>query len=1131
MKKKTSLLYLLLAMQIALGQNTTGDIDLQPCSNPTSLLCGEPSLFASTIGATSDFFSISYSSCVNYGPDVYDAPDQLYKFNLAQATEVTISIEIFTANADLDLFLLSSCQPANCIAFSTNITNVESIVIQLNPGEYFIVVDGYSGWTGDYNIKLSCNCISTALICGAPPLAETTVGKSSSFFTGSYSPCADNFGTNAYNAPDNLYKITLEKAARINILMEITTANADLDMFLLSGCESPICYASSTNTSTLESIEQELPPGEYYLAVDGYGNSQGDYTLQMSCTDASFSTVCDFGGTLINRSDFFSGTLDVSDLAPYSLNYYPQIINAYNGNLPQPLYADIYVVYGKGSFYLNLDSDISDSTIRRFVFVCEYPLPDTNPPPEIPDECLFGEKYWWTYPPANAVIVTENPCSDFYYIVVTGKLGDSYFNLRTNPEWDCPKPITDSITCGESATAFISTSDGGIFNNFAYERCYNGSRLYNGTEKFYKFVLSRPSKVIFNLSADGPMGMFLYSFMCGQNCLGYAENTAFDNNAILSATLSEGVYYLALDTEDDGSNLNFTVSADCEEYSPFIDEASFISGNFSNCPTNPAITHQVNINYDPTFASSDYFNFYFRDTDGKLKGHTEASQYWHNSTQPMPFYLKGDLAGGEKCSFAPGDSFYVFIHQTENGKRTYKRFSPTYAGGAPAVFQSGANSQILSLAEVNAVNFGAETSFLSVSPNAITLPLAFTTNLKWAVEKVNGPASWLTVSPTQSTGAETISLGFTANTSPLPRSVVLRFYSSDAPDLYRQFVKIEQQGQCIVPQPVNIVPGATTVCLGSSLNLTADVGAPYQDLYNYLWSTGETTPSIDAIPPLPGNNNYSVTVTNKHCFITSDDQHTVFVNDTSSLVTQIVLLSSIKCNGGNDGALSVGGTSTTPPLIYEWSNGATGQSISNLTAGMYTVTVTDGAGCEDVNTYTLNEPPAVAIANVTIVDATNGQNNGSVSVQVTGGTPGYTYQWLSAINNMPIAGQTQSTLTASGPGNYKIQVKDANGCIFVSEAYKIDNISATNNPVLAAQIKSYPNPTSGKLYLQCNFTTQLETEIRLYDLLGREVFAASPGKVLSDLFEFDLSEMASGLYLLKINVESSFIARTISVKK
>lgn len=599
------------------------------------------------------------------------------------------------------------------------------------------------------------------------------------------------------------------------------------------------------------------------------------------------TTVCDFGGTFINRSERFFGEFTASDIAPASLLTYPEIINAYGGNPPQPLYADIFV-FRKNSL---LDAQITlgggdDPGIERVAFVCRS-CPDYPPHPSTcsPEDCVTGEKLWSTFQPGTGepdiTINDDNPCSDFYYVAVMGALGESY-NIVIIPSWNCPEPITNEISCGETQFgSFFSngTGENGGFNSNELN-CYNGSRIYaaDGRKEYYRFVIDQPGEVTFKLTAQDPMSLFLFSFMCGENCLGYAENTAFDQDAVLTATLSEGIYYLEVAKETDAGNYDYSLSANCREYSSFVDAQTFVNGNFQSCPTDPSAQHQVGIVFNPAYTTSDYFNFYFRDSNDRLKGNLEASQYWHGSTQPQYFNIKADLsADPEKCSYVTGDSFYVFISQTETGRRTYKRFDPQFAAGNPVVFQPTASSLITSLDEADVVNFSAETSFIRAKAAAVTMPLNFTTNENWAVERVDNPAPWLTINPELSDGSETIDLIFEENPSPLPRAVVLRFYATDEPDLYRHFVKVEQQGQCVIVQPVNIVAAPSPFCAGTDITLTADVGAPYQDLYSYKWNSGETTPVITKTPFL-GATNYAVTVTNKYCFITSIDAESITVN-------------------------------------------------------------------------------------------------------------------------------------------------------------------------------------------------------------------------------------------------------------
>ena len=131
----------------------------------------------------------------------------------------------------------------------------------------------------------------------------------------------------------------------------------------------------------------------------------------------------------------------------------------------------------------------------------------------------------------------------------------------------------------------------------------------------------------------------------------------------------------------------------------------------------------------------------------------------------------------------------------------------------------------------------------------------------------------------------------------------------------------------------------------------------------------------------------------------------------------------VSCFGENDGSSTANITEATAPFAYSWTTDPiqTGATATNLTAGEYTVTVTDVFGCENSETTTITEPDLleVSIGNVTHVDC-NGNSTGSAQAQPTGGTPTYTYSWSN--------GQTSQTATGLGAGTYTVTVTDANGC-------------------------------------------------------------------------------------------------------
>ena len=137
----------------------------------------------------------------------------------------------------------------------------------------------------------------------------------------------------------------------------------------------------------------------------------------------------------------------------------------------------------------------------------------------------------------------------------------------------------------------------------------------------------------------------------------------------------------------------------------------------------------------------------------------------------------------------------------------------------------------------------------------------------------------------------------------------------------------------------------------------------------------------------------------------------------------------VSCNGGNNGTATVGVTGGLGPFSYSWSpGGQTTQTITGLTAGSYTVTVTDDATlCTTTATTTVNQPGAlssgIAVTNVSCF----GDNTGSLDLTVTGGTPPYTFSWSPG-------GENTEDLFNLVAGTYTVLITDARGCELTDSA-------------------------------------------------------------------------------------------------
>jgi len=143
------------------------------------------------------------------------------------------------------------------------------------------------------------------------------------------------------------------------------------------------------------------------------------------------------------------------------------------------------------------------------------------------------------------------------------------------------------------------------------------------------------------------------------------------------------------------------------------------------------------------------------------------------------------------------------------------------------------------------------------------------------------------------------------------------------------------------------------------------------------------------------------------------------------------------CNGNSDGSitLTVGGNGTSP-FTYSWSNGSTLQNPAGLPAGTYTVTVTDANGCTQTATATLTDPPLLtaSVTGIQQVDCTH--PTGSITTSVSGGTPGYTYQWSPSGSGANPAGLPAGTYTAT--------ITDANGCTVTVSGTVNENLTPPN---------------------------------------------------------------------------------------
>ncbi len=205
-------------------------------------------------------------------------------------------------------------------------------------------------------------------------------------------------------------------------------------------------------------------------------------------------------------------------------------------------------------------------------------------------------------------------------------------------------------------------------------------------------------------------------------------------------------------------------------------------------------------------------------------------------------------------------------------------------------------------------------------------------------------------------------------------------------------------------------------------------------------------------------------------------------------VTINTLVTHVLCFGESNGAIELSVSGGLPPLTFLWSNGATTQNISNLSAGIYTVTVsstvTDTLVCTTTLDVEVKEPDEILITLDAVTDVlVAGESTGSIEVSVAGGTPGtgYAYEWT---NDAGIVVGTDEDLFNQPAGDYTLTVTDANGCVetfteTITEPLPPDRFMASlDDEICYEYLQYYPVAYSIDEYLA------LDTSLDVYSIYG-----------------------------------------------
>tara|TARA_R110002050_G_C8962353_1_gene514578 strand:+ start:10852 stop:12027 length:1176 start_codon:yes stop_codon:yes gene_type:complete len=156
--------------------------------------------------------------------------------------------------------------------------------------------------------------------------------------------------------------------------------------------------------------------------------------------------------------------------------------------------------------------------------------------------------------------------------------------------------------------------------------------------------------------------------------------------------------------------------------------------------------------------------------------------------------------------------------------------------------------------------------------------------------------------------------------------------------------------------------------------------------------------------------------------------HSFTLSEQGAFAANITQVGFIACNGDSNASLNATISNGVPPYIYVWSNGnssgsttSTSHQISNLTAGNYSVTVTDANSHSALNSFVVTQPDSINIAFTAIEPTCFTATNGKITARITGGISPYQLNWNTGAVGLEISGLDT--------GNYSVQIQDFSGCI------------------------------------------------------------------------------------------------------
>jgi gliding motility-associated-like protein len=228
----------------------------------------------------------------------------------------------------------------------------------------------------------------------------------------------------------------------------------------------------------------------------------------------------------------------------------------------------------------------------------------------------------------------------------------------------------------------------------------------------------------------------------------------------------------------------------------------------------------------------------------------------------------------------------------------------------------------------------------------------------------------------------------------------------------------------IVPPIANAGSDSEIPCGNSTITLDGSLSSIGTE-FSYAWSTsnGSFVSGVNSLnSEVNSEGDYQLLVTNNSNGCTASDE--VSVVESNGLNVSAAT-NNVSCYGYNDGSIHLTVTGGTEPYSVNWQNGSAGASVTNLASGWYVYEIADALLCSTTDSVFISQPssPVLFSANLENISCYS-EADGSITVNVSGGTQPYEYQWQDQGSVIGNASRVQNL----DEGIYQLQITDANNC-------------------------------------------------------------------------------------------------------